>query len=168
LSIPDGKKAFSINGDNMIPGVSISNSEVGLASLSISAFILRLVCTNGMISKTEVSASYRHISTKIMNEFPDVLNRVSFEVGMQRDQFKLSLNSPVKEPLLTLESFNRQFQLGKEQREAVDWAWPYESGNTMFNVINTYTRASQFEGLPAESSYRLQKVGGEILGLLKS
>jgi hypothetical protein len=168
LSIPDGKKSFSINGDNMIPGVSISNSEVGLASLSISAFILRLVCTNGMISKTEVSTSYRHISTKILSEFPDVLNRVSFEVGKQRDQIKLSLNSPVKEPLLTLESFNRQFQLGKEQREAVDWAWALEAGETMFNVINTYTRASQFEGLPAESSYRLQKVGGEILGLLKS
>jgi hypothetical protein len=30
---------------------------VGLASLSIAAFFLWLVCTNGMISKTEVSAS---------------------------------------------------------------------------------------------------------------
>jgi hypothetical protein len=167
LSIPDGNKSFSINGDNMIPGVSISNSEVGLASLSISAFILRLVCTNGMISKTAVSASYRHISTKILSEFPDVIEKVSYELGKQRNQLKLSLNSSVDDPLLTLESFNRQFQLDKKQREAVDWAWPQESGNTLFNVINTYTRASQFEGLPAESSYRLQKVGGEILGLLK-
>jgi len=167
LSIPDGKKSFSINGDNMIPGISISNSEVGLSSLSISAFILRLVCTNGLVSKTEVSASYRHISTKILSEFPEVIEKVSFELGKQRNQLKLSLNSPVDDPLLTLESFNRQFQLDKEQREAVDWAWPQESGNTMFNVINTYTRAAQYEGLPSAKSYRLQKVGGEILGLLK-
>jgi hypothetical protein len=58
LSIPDGNKTFSLNNEKITPGVSISNSEVGLASLSVSAFFLRLVCTNGMISKTEVSASY--------------------------------------------------------------------------------------------------------------
>ena len=53
LSISDGKKAFEIDGDKYKPGISISNSEVGLASLSISAFILRLICTNGLISKTQ-------------------------------------------------------------------------------------------------------------------
>ena len=61
VSILDGNHAFSVNGERMTPGVSISNSEVGLASLSIAAFVLRLICTNGMISKTEVSASYRHV-----------------------------------------------------------------------------------------------------------
>ena len=64
LSIPDGKRSFKINGDKMTPGISISNSEVGLASLSISAFILRLVCTNGMVAKTEISASYRHVAQR--------------------------------------------------------------------------------------------------------
>ena len=42
LSIMDGEKVFEINGDRFRPGVSISNSEVGLASLSVSAFIFRL------------------------------------------------------------------------------------------------------------------------------
>jgi hypothetical protein len=70
LNILDGKKSFEINGDKFKPGISISNSEVGLASLSIAAFILRLICTNGMISKTEISASYRHVSTKILDEIP--------------------------------------------------------------------------------------------------
>jgi hypothetical protein len=37
----------------------------------------------------------------------------------------------------------------------------------MFNVINAYTRAAAMEGLPAESSFRLQRVGGEVLGMLK-
>ena len=39
LSIMDGEKVFEINGDRFRPGVSISNSEVGLASLSVSAFV---------------------------------------------------------------------------------------------------------------------------------
>jgi len=60
-----------------------------------------------------------------------------------------------------------QFQLGEKEREAVEWGWNQEAGNTMFHVVNAYTRAAQFEGLPAEASYRLQKVGGAILGMVK-
>jgi hypothetical protein len=167
LSIPDGKRSFKINGDKMTPGISISNSEVGLASLSVSAFILRLVCTNGMVSKTEISASYRHVSTKILTELPTVFERVADGLGKQKDRLKLSLESPVADPLATIERFNRQFALGEREKSAVEWAWPQEAGETMFNVVNTYTRAAAMEGLTAESSFRLQRVGGEVLGMLR-
>jgi hypothetical protein len=166
LSILDGKKSFEINGDRFRPGISISNSEVGLASLSIAAFLLRLVCTNGMVSKTEISASYRHVSTKILDEFPAVMDKVSNELGAQKHKIGLSMESPVENSMQTIESFNRQFQLNQPQKEAVEWAWTQEMGDTMFNIVNVYTRASQMEGLPAESSYRLQRVGGEVLGML--
>jgi hypothetical protein len=167
LSIPDGRRQFKINGDKMTPGISISNSEVGLASLSVSAFILRLVCTNGMVSKTEISASYRHVSTKILTELPQVFEKVADGLGKQKDRLKLSLESPVANPMATIERFNRQFALGEREKSAVEWAWPQEAGENMFAVVNTYTRAAAMEGLPAESSFRLQRVGGEVLGMLK-
>jgi hypothetical protein len=167
LSIPDGKRSFKVNGDKMTPGISISNSEVGLASLSISAFILRLVCTNGMVAKNEISASYRHVSTKILSELPLVFEKVADGLGKQKDRLKLSLESPVTDPLATIESFNRQFALGEMEKSAVEWAWPQEMGETMFNVVNAYTRAAAMEGLPAESSFRLQRVGGEVLWMLQ-
>jgi hypothetical protein len=166
LSIPDGRKQFKINGDKMMPGLALSNSEVGLASLSVSAFLLRLVCTNGMVSKTEISASYRHVSTKILTELPQVFEKVADGLGRQKDRLKLSLESPVADPLATIERFNKQFVLGEREKEAVAWAYPQEAGETMFNVVNTYTRAAAMEGLPAESSFRLQRVGGEVLGML--
>lgn len=166
LSIPDGNKTFDINGDRFKPGISISNSEVGLASLSIAAFVLRLVCTNGMVAKTDKAASYRHVSTKVLIEFPQILDKVSYELGSQRTQFQISMKSPVDDPLATMKSFNRQFGLSNDEKGALEWAWPYEIGNTMFNVVNAYTRAAQMEGLSAESSHRLQKVGGNILGML--
>jgi hypothetical protein len=168
LSIPDGRRQFKINGDKMTPGISISNSEVGLASLSVSAFILVLRCTNGMISKTEISASYRHVSTKILTELPLVFEKVGDGLGRQKDRLKLSLESPVADPLATIERFNRQFALGEQEKAAVKWAWPQELGETMFNVVNTYTRAAALEGLPAESSFRLQRVGGEVLRMLSN
>ena len=70
------------------------------------------------------------------------------------------------DPLKTIEAFNRQFNLNQPQKEAVEWAWPQEMGDTMFAVVNTYTRASQFKSLPAENSYQLQRVGGAVLGML--
>jgi len=89
------------------------------------------------------------------------------ELGKQKDQFRISIESKVDNPLGTIESFNKQFQLGEKGREAVKLGWEQEMGKTMFHVVNAYTRAAQFEGLPAEASYRLQKVGGTILGMVK-
>ncbi|RJR43941.1 MAG: DUF932 domain-containing protein [Desulfobacteraceae bacterium] len=169
ISIPDGKQSFSVNkGDKITPGVSVSNSEVGLASLSVAAFFLRLKCTNGMIAKTEVSASYRHVSYKILSELPIVLEKISIELGAQKDKFRISTETKVEHPDMTMASFNRQFALNQDEKDAVEWGWGFEPGETMFHIVNAYTRAAQFEGLSAESSHRLQKVGGNILGMLKA
>lgn len=166
VNIPDGDKMFSINGDRMTPGISISNSEVGIAALSVSFFLLRLICSNGMISKTEVAASYRHVSAKILSDFPEVLGKLGRELDQQRNQLRISLESSVTNPESTIANFNRQFQLNQGEKDAVSWATPLEYGNTMFNVINTYTKAAQFTGLSADSSYKLQRVGGMILGMV--
>ncbi|MBT5991549.1 MAG: DUF932 domain-containing protein [Bacteroidetes bacterium] len=166
LSIPDGKKAFEIDGDKFTPGISISNSEVGLASLSISAFVLRLICTNGLISSSGVSASYRHVSTKILEEFPNVLEKVSSELGNKRDQFKISMDSVVDNPEGTMLSFNRQFNVNKVEQDAVEWGWAHDVGETMFHIIQAYTKGSQHKDLSAESSFKLQRTGGNILAMV--
>ena len=97
---------------------------IAATSLSVSAFFLRLVCTNGMVAKTEISASYRHVSTKILVELTRVFEKVSYELGNQRDRFQLSLESQVDDPLATLDRFNKQsaIRVQEPEREAVDWA----------------------------------------------
>jgi hypothetical protein len=77
------------------------------------------------------------------------------------------MESPVDDPMKTIESFNRQFGLNEDERKAVEWAWPQEAGDTMFAVVNSYTRAAQFSELSAESSHKLQRVGGNVLGMLQ-
>lgn len=167
LNIPDRERAFKLDGnDEMRPGLSIVNSEVGLSSLILSAFVLRLICTNGMIAQTSVDSKYRHVSNRILDEFPAAIAQVSTDLGRQKRQWALSMESPVPDPDMTLKSFNRQFQLGKKEIAAVDWAWPKEAGGRMFNVVNTYTRAAQDTGLNAEQSCHLQRVGGAVLAML--
>jgi len=91
-----------------------------------------------------------------------VFEKVSYEFDKQRDRFRLPLESPVDDPLETLERFNKQFQLKESEREAVAWTWPQEAGDTRFHLVNTYTRAAAMDGLPAESSFWLQKFGGRF------
>jgi hypothetical protein len=168
INIPDEAKTFGIaRNDKIVPGVSICNSEVGVSALKISTYFLRLVCTNGLIGKTQVASSFRHISRKIIIDFPEVMTAVGYSLGRQKDQFRISLESKVDDPQSTMIAFNKQFMLQKIEIEAVNWAWKYEAGHTMFNVVNTYTRAAEYQLISAESSYKLQKVGGDILALLK-
>jgi hypothetical protein len=120
-----------------------------------------------MISKTQISSSYRHISRKILDDLPNVLTAVGYQLSRQKDKFKISLETKVEEPKATIANFNRQFQLDKREQEAVEFGWEKEAGFTMFHIVNTYTSAAQFPNLPAESSYKLQKVGGQILAMVK-
>jgi hypothetical protein len=68
---------------------------------------------------------------------------------------RVSLESKAEAPNQNIENFSRQFQLGKGEGEAVEWGWDQEMGDTMFIIVNAYTRAAQFEGLSVEVSYRL-------------
>ena len=123
----------------MTPGVSIGNSEVGLASLSVSLWIYRLICSNGLTAKTELSKfAYRHVRSNILDKLPEVFENVNEELGKQKELFKISMESRVDNPLKTIESFNRQFNLNQPQKEAVEWAWPQEVGDNMFAVVNIY------------------------------
>ena len=44
---------------------------------------------------------------------------LKMELGKQKDQFRISVESKVDNPLGTTESFNKQFQSGGKEREAV-------------------------------------------------
>lgn len=168
LNIPDPKKEFAVKANDwMQPGISVRNSEVGLSSLAISAYILRLICTNGLISTVNTGGkSYRHVSSKLLEEFPNIVSEVSANRDQQGDLFRISLDSKVNDPIKSLESFSRQFLLNEIEKTAVEWAWPQESGETMFNIVNTFTRAAQYSELSAASSYNLQKVGGTVLAMV--
>ena len=169
VNIPDPGKEFAIAAkDKMRPGISIGNSEVGIASLSIAAFILRLICTNGLISRTDNKSAYRHVSSGILDKFPEVMAMLSQEIGQQQQLLRFSLESKVDNPESTMILFNRQFALGEQEKQAVEWGWIFEAGETMYNVVNAYTKASQYDGLPADSAHKLQRVGGQILGMVKA
>jgi len=160
-----GFKTQGAKGDEISPGVSIVNSETGWSAFSIEAFFLRLVCTNGLITQTKVSNRIRHIRENALEEFSQSINLISLEAEQIQEKFRLSLDQRADNPLATISTFNRRFGLTKKEEELVTLAW--DGGNTMFSIINAYTSAANGPGLPLEVSYKLQRVGGIILSLVK-
>ena len=168
LKIPEFGRTFKLSeNDKVVPGISISNSEVGLLCLTIQAYYYRLVCTNGLITQTSVDARYKHISRKIMNEFHNIIENVSVHSQHGRDRLMISSQTAVDNPERTIERFAIQFQIPKEETEIIKQAYYLEQGGTMFHIINAFTRAAQNSSLSAFSSHRLERTGGNILSMLK-
>ena len=167
LKVPNYSRAFGLNGDRMVPGISIANSEVGTLAFCIEAYFYRLVCSNGLISKVPVTSRFKHISRRALDEFPHILEQVILESQSSQQRFQISMQTAVENPTETMESFNKRFQLTKKEAEAVERGWQLEQGPNMFNVIQAYTRAAQAPSLSAEEAYKLEKVGGQILSLVR-
>ena len=48
------------------------------------------------------------------------LEHVFTELGHQKSQFRISMQTPVENPLMTIESFTRQFQIREKERGALN------------------------------------------------
>jgi hypothetical protein len=103
-----------------------------------------------------------------MDEFPMVLEGVISQSRQGKDRFMISTQTPVSNPESTIDTFARQFQITQEEAQVIKQAFYQEQGGTMFHIIQAFTRAAQFLNLSASDSYRLEKAGGAILGMVKS
>ncbi|MFH1982969.1 MAG: DUF932 domain-containing protein [Pseudomonadota bacterium] len=169
MKVPEYDRQFQVSEkDGIVPGISIANSEVGILALSIEAFYFRLICTNGLIAKTAVNSRYKHISRRVLDEFPDVLRGVVDQSRHGQDRFLISARTPVANPERSIETFARQFQITQEETAIIKQAYFHESGATMFHVIQAFTRAAQASSLSATEAYRLERAGGTLLGMVRS
>jgi hypothetical protein len=102
-----------------------------------------------------------------LDNFPEILEQVVWDSQRKRIQFLTSTKTPVDNPIETINSLGKQYGLTQEETKNVEKAFYLEDGETMFSVINAFTRAAQESDLSASESYKLEKVGGQILSLVK-
>jgi hypothetical protein len=168
LKVPDYAKTFGLRGDDeIVPGISFANSEVGLMAFSIEAYFLRLVCTNGLISETKENVRFRHTSYKAIENFQDIIGNVVTALDSKRSQLAFSMESRVENPDGSITAFGQKFGLTQDETKLVQQAFYLEPGYTMFNVINAFTRAAQNHTLEPADAYKLEKTAGTILGMIK-
>jgi hypothetical protein len=169
VKVPEYARSFEVAlKDNVVPGISIGNSEIGFLSFCIECFYLRLVCTNGMVVPVSVGQSrFKHISRKAFEALPETIRQVAESSNRQQAQMVISVNTRVHNPIQTIESFNRRFGLTVAEGELVKASFSQEPGDTMWSVIQAYTGSARSPELTVEAAYRLERVGGQIFALVK-
>jgi len=173
VKIPEYARAFGVNPgygqlDEIVPGVSFANSEVGLLAFSIEAFFYRLVCTNGLIAKTSSTVSrFKHISNRGLENFPETIAGVIEDSIRNQEQFKLSRQSAVSDPIRSIDTFSQRFGLSQAETEVVRQSYYLEPGATMFHIINSFTAAGKTDNLTAAEVYKFEKAGGNVLALVQ-
>ena len=170
VKVPHWDGAFDVAAsDRLVPGISFANSEVGVLAFCVEAFFWRCICSNGLIVSVSAGHSrFKHISRKAFEHFPETVSQVIDDSSRRREQFAISTQTPVQNPVSTIESFNRRFGLTKDEGEAVVRSWELEPANTMWAVINAFTAAAKGPNLTTEAAYRLEKVGGQVLSMVDS
>jgi hypothetical protein len=169
VKVPEYARTFEVAlKDSVVPGISIGNSEIGFLSFCIECFFLRCICTNGMVVPVSVGQSrFKHISRKAFEALPETIRQVAESSNRQQTQMSISVNTQVHNPIQTIESFNKRFGLTLAEGEMVKASFAQEMGETMWNVIQAYTGSARAPELTVEAAYRLERVGGQILALVK-
>lgn len=162
LSILD-QSTTKILGDELSPGINIANSEVGLTSLRIESFCLRLVCTNGMITKTTRRSSYRHISESLKGDFAELVQAAMSRNVIPAASIQQAMQTKVDDPTKIFQSVSSRFLLNDAEIQAVEWGWNHEQGDSLWHVANAYTKGAQHQELEPPSSYKLQAIGGDVI-----
>jgi hypothetical protein len=169
VKVPEYGRSFEVAlKDSVVPGISIGNSEIGFLSFCIECFFLRCICTNGMVVPVSVGQSrFKHISRKAFDQLPETIQQVAESSNRQQAQMVISVNTQVHNPIQTIESFNKRFGLTQAEGEMVKASFAQETGETMWNVIQAYTGSARSPELTVEAAYRLERVGGQILAMVK-
>ena len=152
-------------GDTVQAGICISNSEVGLGSLSVEPLIYRLVCTNGMIARDFSTRKYhvgRAMDSNAFELFSDdtlkaddkafflkIKDTVKAAVDMAKfslivDQLKKSTEKPIKgNPVKTVEVLAKDSDYTEEESSGILTHLIRGGDLTAFGLSNAVTRTAQ-------------------------
>jgi hypothetical protein len=163
MSYPSRSTEIKV-GDIVEAGVHISNSETGVRSVTIAAYVYRLRCTNGVIGTDRGSIHrFRHIGDS--NRLQQAVQSAMADVWMEGQgiiaKFKLALTQKVEKPIDMIQSLCKERNLSQDEFKRVLDCWGAEPGDTKFEISQAFSRAAQ--GLEAEKSYEIQRIATDVL-----
>ena len=161
----EDKKFISDFGETFIPGVVISNSEVGLKSLEMSVFYYMPEHDCGIIVTDVGHYHFRHTSKRGLNRMPEVyaeLNHISRE---DFNKFDLVNDIMFTEPETALREFGKKFVLSKSEISQIYSKWD-KTGN-VWSIMHAISKAAEDFNKNVARLLTFQKVSGEILNTIK-
>ena len=155
-------------GDIVKTGIHISNSEVGLRSVTIAPYIYRLKCKNGATGREDGGMfRFRHTGDgdNLRKKVRAAIESTYMETTTIIAQFKESLNKTISDPASYMESIakDKSNNLTQEQYKHMLDSFLTEPENNLYGVVNAITRTAH-EYYTGETRYDLEKLGIKVLG----
>lgn len=175
-------------GDVVQSGILISNSEVGLGSLSVQPLVFRLVCTNGMVMNDSGLSRY-HVGGKVgdganieallrdetkaaddralMLKLQDVvrasLSQIQFDAALAKMRAAAE-GVTVARPVQAVESLAKSFTLSTSEKDSVLSNLIRGQDYSRWGMLNAVTAvANDHESY--DRATELEEMGGRILDL---
>ena len=156
-------------GDIIQRGIHISNSEVGVRSVTIAGYVYRLLCANAAIGGGDGGGGihrFRHVgdTDKLRDQVSAAIEETYLESEKMLAQFKASLEKAVEDPYNYLERVakDKTNEMTQEQFKAAMDAFMLEPDPNLYGVTNAITRAAQrFDG---EAKYDMERLATKVLG----
>lgn len=161
---------FIKEGDAVEQGIHISNSEVGLRSVTVAAYVYRLKCFNGLIGGGNGDIyRFRHTGggngnghEKMRDMVAAAIESCNVESQRIKAEFQASLEKEIDQPFHFLET-QLKHDLTQDEFKAVldQLLLNQDDAGTLFGCVNAVTRTAQ--DLSGERSYELQRIGARML-----
>ncbi len=176
-------------GDVVQAGVCISNSEIGLGSLSVEPLVYRLVCTNGMIAK-DFSTKRYHVGRQhdadafqlftdetlkaddhaLMLKVRDTVKAAVEKAKFSQivEQLREAAEKPIEgNPVETVEVLAQEFHYSKEESSGILTHLIKGGDLTAYGLSNAITRTSQ-DLNDYDRATDLERDGSRILNLSRT
>jgi hypothetical protein len=133
-------------GDITKKGIAINNSEVGYMAVQFRAFLYRLVCTNGMIAPKDMGGFHcRHRGNKqrILDYSTQSVISLNENLSIYLNSFERSRQIELKNPVERIKEDVDEKNWPDKWEDIFTTAYQIEPSETLFGLINAYTRGAQ-------------------------
>jgi len=170
LRLVDPRKPQSVlPGDELLSGIHVGNSEVGLRAVTVDALVYRLVCQNGLIRlvKGRSLMHRRHVSLSasgFKEALEEAVRGALEEASSFLEQIRTAARTPVPDVAAVLALLGRQEALSKSFLEAAELsirAEPSGQQETVWGLANGLTQASQ--SLSPDNRYAVEALAGRLI-----
>jgi len=163
--------------DTVYGGIYLRNSEVGRSSLTISALIYRLVCTNGlMLPNAETVSNTFHLGSKnILGYSPnyiiptEALNRIDEVINhlLSKEMFKNNLRhlrqtTEVQVKKVKYKKIKEFYQTTDDEEKMIKEEFEKENDFTVYGLIQAFTSTAR-KIKDIQRSLYLERIGGLII-----
>jgi hypothetical protein len=160
LTLPGTEAEIKV-GDAVQQGIHITNSEVGVRSVTIQAVVIRLVCQNGLLSTSKKSRSHVGDPKRLEEHVKYMIEEAVLDSDALLIKYRQSLAVAIDDPTAALKQLVQTEGLSQTEFSQLLQVYLAAPEPSLFGLVNALTQAAQ--EYPADRRWELEKIAGRLL-----